>query len=75
VRQRRQYSAFVRRALPLAKDEALEKLAQALHSKMEHLDPSGDDEWDGLTDRRRDFYRLCVRAIFGEATLVRVALE
>ena len=42
--------------------EAIERLAKRLHWKMAHLD--GDVEsWDELSERDRDYYRLCVRAL------------
>lgn len=36
------------------------RLARQLHWKMEHLDPTEDGDWDCLSDRKREFYRLCV---------------
>jgi len=45
---------------------------------MEHLDPSGPEDaepWNGLSDRQREFYRLCVEALFSERALSRLALK
>jgi hypothetical protein len=42
-------------------DSAIERLARELHWKMEHLDPTEDSDWERLSDRQREFYRLCVR--------------
>jgi hypothetical protein len=43
---------------------------------MEHLDPSEiDSDWDHLTDREREFYYLCIKAILNERSLVEEALE
>ena len=39
---------------------AIERLACRLHWKMEHLDPTEDGDWACLSDRNREFYRLCV---------------
>ena len=41
-------------------EAAVERLANRLHDKMEHLDPTEDGEWACLPDRKREFYRLCV---------------
>lgn len=43
-------------------DGEIEKGAEALFSKMEHLDPTGS-EWERLSDRDKDFYRLAVKAV------------
>ena len=64
-----------------AKDEAREELARVLFRKMEHLDPRVVDdpnelfEWDHLTDRQREFYRLCLEEVLREVALVRAALD
>lgn len=39
---------------------ALEELARELHWEMERLDPTDAPDWDALTERQRQFYRLCV---------------
>jgi hypothetical protein len=43
---------------------------------MQHLDPSAeyDVEWAALTDRQRDFYRLCVKTLLFEKEAVLCAL-
>jgi hypothetical protein len=60
---------------PLSREEAIRELARTLHSKMEHLDPSDGPEWEALTERQREFYTLCVKAVLFEGELVRVALR
>jgi hypothetical protein len=40
---------------------AIERLAHALHEKMEQLDPTEDYDWATLTERRREFYRLLIK--------------
>jgi hypothetical protein len=57
------------------REEAILVLSRRLHWKMEHLDPTGEGEWEVLTDRKKDFYRLCVIAILDDADSVRRALE
>ena len=39
---------------------------------MEHLDPSetGDLDWLALTDRDREFYRLCVLDLIGSVEAI-----
>jgi hypothetical protein len=40
------------------------QLAQRLFETMERLDPSPEETaWNGLSDREREFYRLCVDAL------------
>lgn len=41
-------------------ERAIEELAEALHAKMERLDPTLDPDWSEMTDHQREFYRLCV---------------
>jgi hypothetical protein len=47
-------------------------LARVLYEKTEHLDPSGPAfrTWEVLSERERDFYWLCVRAICSERSLL-----
>jgi hypothetical protein len=52
------------------KDEALWRLAKRLFVIMERLDPSPSDiDWESLSGREREFYRLCVESMFEEADL------
>jgi hypothetical protein len=60
---------------PLSTEEATWELAKRLHWKMEHLDPSDGPAWDDLRDEERDFYRLCIRAILDDQTLLFSALR
>ena len=54
-----------------ARSRAIVELARRLHWKMEHLDPSDTDSgWVNLTDREREFYCLCVKAILDDRSLV-----
>jgi hypothetical protein len=53
-----------------ARSRAILGLARRLHWKMEHLDPTNDPEWDRLSDCQREFYCLCVEALFDEKTLI-----
>ena len=46
--------------------DAVEAGASALHWKTEHLDPSDKEDWNLLEERERDFFRLCVSAVFTE---------
>jgi hypothetical protein len=62
---------------PTACSEAVETLAEALFLKMEHLEPTedGGSGWGGLSERQREFYRLCVKAILVEREAVAQALR
>lgn len=63
--------------MDISEEAAISLLAERLRWKMEHLDPTDDWErdWSALTERQRDFYALCVRAILVEADAVRSALR
>jgi hypothetical protein len=50
--------------------DAIEHLSEILFWKMEHLDPTDAESWEGLDDRKKEFYRLCVRAVLLERTAV-----
>ncbi len=54
----------------LSSEGAIEYLARRLHWKMEHLDPSEDADWGGLSERQKEFYRLCVREVIRDGSMV-----
>lgn len=56
----------------LAPKTALERAAELLRDKMEHLAPTTEGElpWDELADNEREFYLLCVSDIFLRYELV-----
>lgn len=58
---------------PLTPDEAVEKLAERLFEKMEHLDPVGEPPWAALSEDERDFYRFSVQALICERALILLA--
>ena len=59
----------------LEENEAIDRLAQRLYWKMEHLDPSEEPDWEKLNDWDKDNYRLCVEAVvLDERDLVLCAL-
>lgn len=54
---------------------AWERLAEVLHWKMEHLDPSDEGlSWAELDENDKDYYRLCIEAILVRRDLLRAAL-
>ena len=55
--------------------EALEMLAKKLHSKMEHLDPTGKPTWADLDEFDREFYRSCVEAVIDDRNLLNLASD
>lgn len=49
--------------------EIIERLAERLHRKMEHLDPGpAEVTWAALSEYEREFYRICVSDLLSEAT-------
>jgi len=58
-----------------AGDEAIEALARRLHWKMEHLDPTDEDDWEKLSDRQREFYRISIVSLLEERALLISALN
>lgn len=61
----------------MPKDDPVGILARQLHWKMEHMDPSDNEdewEWDGLTELQKEFYRACINAVLVEEKSLRRAL-
>jgi hypothetical protein len=48
---------------PLTRPAALDRLAQRLYHKLEHIDPSGIT-WDDLNEGERDIYRNAIEFVF-----------
>lgn len=46
--------------------ELIDRLAERLYARMEHLDPSSGLTWTDLNDHEREFYRTCVETIVVE---------
>jgi len=44
-------------------ESAVEALAEVLHDRMEHLDPTDGTSWADLEDRKKEFYRWCIRTL------------
>jgi hypothetical protein len=61
-------------SLAISRERAIDALAARLYWKMEKLDPALPDVpiWDGLTERQREFYRLCVSDLLEFDGLMRV---
>lgn len=57
------------------RDAALWRLANRLHEKMEHLDPSDGVEWDDLTPMERDYFYFSLKAVLLERADVLRVLE
>jgi hypothetical protein len=48
--------------------DVLSILARRLHDEMDRLDPGVEEnEWDALSEREREFYRLAVSSVLREA--------
>jgi hypothetical protein len=61
---------------PLSQDAAIDRLAHRLREKLEHLDPSLDAvEWESLSERQRDFYRLCIEDVLLDIEAVNAATQ
>jgi hypothetical protein len=59
------------------RDAAIFQLARRLYETMEHLDPLTNEpmvNWADLTNRQRDFYRLCICSLLERDAVVRVAI-
>jgi hypothetical protein len=52
----------------------VEALAEELHRKMEHLDPTDLPEWEKLNDRQKFFYRACVQHLLLQEGLIKAFL-
>lgn len=60
---------------PATREEAIEVLAETLHRKMEHIDPSPEgSKWSAMSELDRDFYRSCVEAVLLEEEMVRAVV-
>ena len=46
-------------------DIEIDCLARVLHFTLERLDPNESMDWDELSDRSRDFYRLSIKGVLG----------
>lgn len=60
------------------KDEALEELAKELFFIMEKLDPTDDPSaynWGSISDRDREFFRICVKRLLHRRELLETALR
>jgi hypothetical protein len=44
-------------------DGSVDRLAEVLHAKMEHLDPTDGPSWVCMSEHDREFYRACVEAV------------
>ena len=54
------------------REEAVWRLAERLHWKMEHLDPTvNGGDWDCLSEHKQDFYRLCIEDLLTDEELIR----
>ncbi len=55
------------------RDWALDQLAQALYSRMRHLEPNRTERkpWDELTEDEADFYECCAETLANRRTAIR----
>jgi len=60
--------------LGIAKDQAIEMLAECLYLKMERMDPNGRGEWSDLEEGDKAFYRESIRELVLEKTLLNIAI-
>lgn len=54
--------------------DAIERLAERLHWKFEHLDPTGEPLWSDRDDGVREIYRIAIRSLLVERDSVLIAL-
>ena len=56
-------------------EDAIEHLAKILHRKTEHLDPTEDADWAAMSERKKEFFRLCVKAVLREKEAIQQAMR
>ena len=59
----------------LSRDDAVEKLAEQLAWKQEHLDPSDEGAWENYSERDKEFFRACVKWLLLFPELLEIALS
>ena len=58
------------------RSNAIEELAKALHSEMDHLDPAPNDlPWNELPELDQEFFRPSVKALLSREELVGAAMN
>ena len=57
------YDSAVATKVAAGAPDTFERLGRALFEKMEHLDPSEDRDWVGLSEREREFFCLSAKAV------------
>jgi hypothetical protein len=53
--------------------DPVEYLAQRLHFKAEHLDPTEDEDWGTTSERTREFYRALIRDLLCAREMIEAA--
>lgn len=54
---------------------AIERLAEKLYDKLEHLDPTPDaPDWYDMTDDGRDLYRVVIKSLLCDRAAIMAAL-
>lgn len=55
---------------------AIDRLAERLHWKQHHLSPGPVEErWSDLSQRERDYYRLSIKALLDERSLLEALIS
>lgn len=57
------------------REAALVALAKRLQWKAEHLDPSGEPDWERLPEKQKEFWVICVRSLLEDRANVLAALQ
>ena len=59
---------------PAPATEAIERLAERVHFLLEKYDPTGDPDWDALTDHQKEIFRATIRGVLESRDLLMAAL-
>lgn len=57
------------------RDDANERLASELHCILERLRPEDGGEWEELSEKRREYYRLAIDHVLGFSELLDLAVH
>ncbi len=66
---------YATRVKELSKTEAIEILAERLHWKLEHVDPTDGVKWEELTEFERENFRICIETLLCRPDAIRVAMD
>ena len=57
------------------RDEAIEVLAERMHWKFEHIDPTGEPIWAEVDEEVKENYRIVIRSLLCDRRAIAIALS